>query len=113
VFKYLGGYYYFTCDEVELHGDDVYLIEGKHTKRNSLPSLGDIKDGLLKMMLLTNLENVKINGIEYDPTPILKLTTGKNFRMGSINKKQKDVIEILKRESIINGFKILINDRFI
>jgi len=52
--NYLGGYYYFTSDEVMTDKQTIYLIEGKHTKTDSLPSLGDIKDGLLKMILFTN-----------------------------------------------------------
>jgi hypothetical protein len=37
--NYLGGFYYFTCDEVEIHGNELYLIEGKHSKeKSSLPS---------------------------------------------------------------------------
>lgn len=59
--NYIGGYYYLTCDEVEIHGKTVYLIEGKHTRVARLPSLGAIKDGLLRMMLYTNLKNVTIN----------------------------------------------------
>ncbi len=49
--NYLGGYYYFTSDEVEIKGNNIFLIEGKHSRTNSLPSLEDIKDGLLKMIL--------------------------------------------------------------
>jgi hypothetical protein len=43
--NYLGGLYYFTADEVVLQGSKIYLIEGKHSKNKSLPSLEDIKDG--------------------------------------------------------------------
>jgi hypothetical protein len=60
--NYLGGFYYFTVDEVEVKDNNVFLIEGKHSRTNTLPSLEDIKDGLLKMILFTNLENVKANG---------------------------------------------------
>lgn len=77
--NYLGGNYYFTSDEVELHENDIYLIDAKHTKTDNLPSINDIKDGLLKMILFTNLENVKSNGRNLNPVPILKLTTGKGF----------------------------------
>lgn len=111
--NYLGGYYYFTCDEVELHGKDVYLIEGKHTKRNSLPSLGDIKDGLLKMMLFTSLENVKINKTLYNPVPILKLTTGNKVKINSLRKNNQEILKILIKEGERNKFKIMINDTLI
>ena len=58
--NYLGGHYFFTADEVEIHGKDIYLIDAKHTKTDKLPALEDIKDALLKMTLFTNLEDVKL-----------------------------------------------------
>ena len=111
--NYLGGYYFFTCDEVELHGKEVYLIEGKHTKTDNLPSLGDIKDGLLKMILFTNLRDVKINDEDYNATPILKLTTGKGFKLESIGESQTKILQLLGKEAEINKFKVLINNEFL
>ncbi len=43
--------YYLTCDEVEIHGDEIYLVEAKHTNKDELPSRDNIKDGLVKMIL--------------------------------------------------------------
>jgi hypothetical protein len=34
-----------------IENDIVFLIEGKHSANSILPSKGDIKDGLLKMIL--------------------------------------------------------------
>ncbi len=110
--NYLGGYYYFTCDEIEIHENDVYIVEGKHTTTDNLPSLNDIKDGLLKMMLFTNLENVKIDGINYNPVPILKLTTGKRFSLESISSPHEDMLNTLKKEATENGFRVVINSEF-
>ncbi len=109
--NYLGGKYYFTCDEVEIHGDDLYLIEGKHSRERELPSLEDIKDGLLKMILYTNLVNVTINGKTYNPVPILKLTTAKTFN--NLQGENLEIINLLKQEAETNNFKILINNEFI
>jgi hypothetical protein len=106
--NYLGGYYYFTVDEVEKKGKDVYLIEGKHTKRANLPSLEDIKDGLLKMILFTNLKEIKIDGKNYIPILILKLTTEKGFDRENLNNSQKNILKLLQQEAKINGFNILI-----
>lgn len=111
--NYLGGNYYFTSDEVELHNNDIWLIDAKHTKTDNLPSLGDIKDGLLKMMLFTNLVDVKMNGKNLKPVPILKLTTGKIFSVKSLKERQKEVLETLKKEAKTNGFRILINKKFV
>ena len=73
--NYLGGIYYFTTDEIEVVGNDLYLIEGKHSRDSKLPSIGDIKDGLLKMVLYCNLTDVKVNDIVFNPKPVLKLTS--------------------------------------
>jgi hypothetical protein len=108
--NYLGGYYYFTCDEIEIHGEDLYLIEGKHTKTNNLPSLGDIKDGLLKMALFTNLTNVKIGDVEYNPLPILKLTS--RISAESPSSSQAKMLKLLKQEATVNRFRVLINNKF-
>ncbi len=75
--NYLGENYYFSCDEVEVHGNEIYLIEGKHGT-NGYPSLADVKDGLLKMILYTNLKKVYLNNEEFTPVPTLKLTTKGN-----------------------------------
>jgi hypothetical protein len=106
--NYLGGYYYFTLDETKTKGNSVFLIEGKHSKTNSLPSLEDIKDGLLKMILFTNLEDVKINGKNYNPIAILKLTVQNHFDENRLSVSQKKVLNLLKKEAELNGFKILL-----
>lgn len=111
--NYLGGLYYFTCDEVMTHENKLYLIEGKHTKNNVLPSEDDIKDGLIKMILYTNLVNVKINDKEYQKTPVLKLTTDNVFNENILNESKSKLFKLLKEEANINNFKIMINDKFI
>lgn len=107
--NYLGGNYYFTSDEVKLEKNNLFLIEGKHTKEPKLPALEDIKDGLLKMMLFTNLKEVEVNDKEYNPIPILKLTTKEGFNINSINKSQKEMLSLLKKEADENKFKLIIN----
>ena len=111
--NYLGGYYYFTCDEVEIHGKEIYLIEGKHTTTGKLPSEGDIKDGLIKMILFTNLENVMVDGKEYNPIPVLKLTTNSKFNENLLSKSKRKLFNLLKEEAKYNRFKIKINESFI
>ena len=106
--NYLGGYYYFTSDEAEVKGNNVFLIEGKHSKNGHLPSLDDIKDGLLKMILFTNLEDVKINNKDYNPKSILKLSVEYGFNRSNLNKTQKEILNLLNREAKQNGFKVRI-----
>ena len=108
--NYLGGYYYFTCDEVEIHANKLYLIEGKHTKTGILPSTGDIKDGLIKMILFTNLVNVFLNEKEFVPIPVLKLTSTQKLDFSLLKGRKRNFMEELKKEAKINGFKLKVND---
>ena len=111
--NYLGGEYFFTCDEAEIHEDDLYLIEGKHTARGRFPSLNDIKDGLLRMILLTNLENAKINDKQYNPVPILKLTTRSMAKIESLSSEEKKNLDLLRKEAETNGFKAVLNGQYL
>ena len=111
--NYLGGKYYLTSDEVWLRDDKIYLVEAKHTKEEKLPSLQDIKDGLLKMILFTNLEDVKIANSKFTSIPVLKLTTAKTLNVENLSKFQQETLKILKEEASKNNFKILLNDKFI
>ncbi|MDR2836061.1 MAG: hypothetical protein LBV69_07715, partial [Bacteroidales bacterium] len=83
--NYLGGEYFFTVDEVDIQNDTVYLIESKHSKSSILPSKGDIKDGLLKMILYSNLCEVSVDGVPMKSEAVLNLTSKK--LVGNINSK--------------------------
>lgn len=104
--NYLGGIYYFTADEAKIDQNQILLVEGKHSNNSFLPSLDDIKDGLLKMVLFTNLEDVMVQNHEYTPYPMLKLTSSIKFDERTLNDSQKRIIEILKTESKENNFRI-------
>ncbi len=75
--NYLGGQYFFTVDEILIENDTVYLIEDKHSASSILPSKGDIKDGLLKMILYSNLCEVEVDGVKMKSKAVLKLTSTK------------------------------------
>lgn len=106
--NYLGGYYFFTSDEIEIKENNIFLIEGKHSRTYSLPSLEDIKDGLLKMILLTNLEEIKINGNNFKPVAVLKLTVENYFNKKNLSTSQKKVLSLLRQEAKINNFEIFL-----
>jgi hypothetical protein len=108
--NYLGGYYFFTCDEVSIEKDTIYLIEGKHSKQSLIPSLEDIKDGLLKMILFTNLKEVKIGKKEYKPVAVLKLTSALRFKKEKLRKSYLGALELLKEEAEKNHFHVILND---
>jgi hypothetical protein len=75
--NYLGGQYFFTVDETDIQNDTVYLIEGKHSSTTKIPSRNDIKDGLLKMMLYSNLVDVEVDGNKKKSKAVLNLTSTK------------------------------------
>jgi len=65
---------------VDLNNYIIELIESKNSSSALLPSKADIKDGLLKMILYTNLKNLQIQYLGEDinnlqPQPILRLTS--------------------------------------
>ncbi len=96
----LFGRYFFTCDETKLDAKEVYLIEAKHSQRSKFPSRNDIKDGLIKMMLYTNLTNVKVGAKPYDLKVQIRLTS--NQLNGSINSDAKD--EVIEKFYTDNSF---------
>jgi len=104
--NYLGGLYYLTVDEIEIKNKNIFLIEGKHSKTNSLPSLEDIKDGLLKMILFTNIDKIALEGKSYNPIAVLKLTVENHFDQKNLSPSQKERLKILRREAYINNFKL-------
>lgn len=120
--NYLGGMYYLTVDEIVLNEKTVFLIESKHTKSGKLPSKSDIKDGLLKMMLYSNLENIRIDDKIFKGSPVLYLTSGKIigkilsdsdlmeqekfYRANNLTKSQKEFLQSLFAEARTNNFTV-------
>jgi hypothetical protein len=80
--------------------------------------MGDIKDGLLKMILYCNLKDVTINDKRFHPIPTLKLTSSKiNERIldlnsikkcNELNEKQKMILKSLFEEAKQNDFQVII-----
>ena len=120
----LFGKYFFTVDETRLEPKTVYLIEAKHSQRSKLPSENDIKDGLVKMMLYTNLRNVKVGAKPFDYKVMIRLTSSKlNGSITSsinnedftkfcsdnfIDSKQKEFLNKLFQEARENNFTIIL-----
>lgn len=59
--NYLGGQYYLTADEVYWENDQLVIQESKNSSKGKLPSENDIKDGLFKLILFANMEEVAID----------------------------------------------------
>ena len=59
--NYLGGQYYLTADEVYWNKDQLIIQESKNSSKGKLPSEDDIKDGLFKLILFANMEEVAVD----------------------------------------------------
>ena len=103
--NYLGGTYYLTCDEVIIKNNDIQLIEAKHTKSGKIPSIDDIKEGFIKMMLFSNLKDVTVDNFILNPIPVLKLTSDDNADF-----IRNDLINNIIREAKVNNFKLILPD---
>ncbi len=75
--NYLGGLYYLTVDEIKIKNDKLFLIEKKHSKDSLFPSIADIKDGIVRMMLFVNLAETKIANRSVNHFSVLGLTSAK------------------------------------
>lgn len=104
--NYLGGYYYFTVDEAEIRDGDIFLVEGKYTRDDVLPKEGDIIDGVVKMILFTNLKNVRFGNKEYNPIAVLKLTVKDGYNEKKLSARQRKLVQELIGEAKENNFKI-------
>ena len=62
--NYLGGQYYLTTDEVYWENDQLIIQESKNSSKGKLPAEDDIKDGLFKLILFANMEEVAVDGRE-------------------------------------------------
>ncbi len=94
-----GGLYYFTCDETIFTDKTLTLMEAKHTIRAKIPSASDIKDGLIKMMLYTNLKNVKVGTENVALKVAIRLTSDKLEGSISSNADDKNVDEFLQKNT--------------
>ncbi len=124
--NYLGGKYFFTVDEVLIYDKNIQLIESKNSKSTKLPAVSDVKDGLLKMILYSNLKEIWVEGSLFTCTPKLHLTSSK--LIGSVNssenseriydfcainllsKKQNIFISQLFAEAKHNNFIVIISN---
>jgi hypothetical protein len=109
--NYLGGEYYLTVDEVHFLPDNtIQLVEAKNTTDPSkfFTSMLDIKDAIFKMILLTNLKNVFVDGVEFKHESIVKLTSTKKFDIINLSVNKQDIYNKLLIEGKVNNFSLAI-----
>lgn len=116
--NYLGGEYHLTADEVYWLSDHFVIQESKNSSKKKFPSENDIKDGLFKLILFSNLEQLEV-GNKTDVDFIVRLKLTGNFRStlflpndqesifkfgidNSLTRTQQNTLALLNRESIEN-----------
>ncbi|GAB4459371.1 MAG: hypothetical protein OHK0029_21890 [Armatimonadaceae bacterium] len=80
--NYMRGEYHLTADEVFFEEGKVILQESKNASTGRLPALSDIRDGLFKLILYSNLSRLEYEGVNLKFETCLCLT-GKQIN-GSI-----------------------------
>lgn len=127
--NYLGGKYFLTVDDLIIRNSTYELIESKHSRREILPGMNDIKDGLIKMLLFSNIDELyreeeDKSRIAVNFTPVLRLTSEKlhhqlisnadenelpSFsKTNSFKPQQEELIRMLFKEANANNFKVII-----
>lgn len=71
----LGGIYFLTADECFVVNGRVVIIEKKHSKSKSVPSIYDIKDAFIKMALFSNIDKLQFNGADMPHYAAVGLTS--------------------------------------
>jgi hypothetical protein len=110
--NFLGGEYHFTIDELIIKKDKLIFIEKKHTKDAFFPSIYDIKDGLVKMMLFSNLVDNKIGSYSFNHLSVLGLTSAKfkGFCHNKMDEQQikeclsKNTFSVTQQKTILHVF---------
>ena len=95
--NYLGGIYYLTADEVVKVNDTYIIQESKNSTSGFLPSLSDIKDGLFKLILYSNLDSLQLDSKPVVFTSRLKLTGRKILGSLIMPCDEESLIEFLQK----------------
>jgi hypothetical protein len=97
--NYLGGGYHLTADEIVPSGKGYVIQESKNSSKGFLPSLCDIRDGLFKLILFSNLDRLLLDGKQVKFSCRLKLTGGRvigSIRFPCIQSELKQFLEVNK-----------------
>lgn len=115
--NYLGGQYHLTCDEILIENSQFIIQESKNTTKHKLPTLADIQDGLFKLILFLNIDELRLNGEGVSFAVRLKLTGRLNgklilpanqddlsryVRQNNLTTKESTIITLLNQETDAN-----------
>lgn len=97
----LGGSYFLTADEIIIDTDKKQLIiqEAKNSTNEKLPKSADIKDGLFKILLFSQIKTIYLDDIKYDYKVSLKLT-GKILSSLKLPTTKEHIDDFIKKEII-------------
>jgi hypothetical protein len=118
--NFIGGYYYWATDEAVIIGDKILLSEKKNSEKRKLPSLQAIKDACIRMVVFTNLTQVKVGDKEYKQLAAIGLTSDlllgachnrmangdidRFFSKNELNERDRNLIRGVFREANVNKF---------
>ncbi|MCR4313336.1 MAG: hypothetical protein NUV58_03745 [Candidatus Roizmanbacteria bacterium] len=123
----LGGNYYLTSDEIFIDekSKKVIIQESKNATGGRLPKEADIKDGLFKILLFSQIKDLKIDDVKYQYSISLKLTgiisssislPAEKAAIETFIKKENfsnseaKLIIMLDEEAVENKYKIMITN---
>ncbi len=125
--NYLDGEYYLSADEIYWQDEQLVIQESKNTTKGKLPSDVDIRDGLFKLILFKNMENVGFgDNVDVPFITRLKLTGDlignlnlpcsddlvTNFcDVNELKPAKQKTINLLNQEAAENNLQILITKR--
>jgi len=120
----LGGKYYLTADEIFiLPNRQVIIQESKNSSRGKLPSQSDVKDGLFKILLFSQISELYLGSKRVQFSVQLKLTgklkgklvlpcdsaiLEKFIRLNGLGIADQKTLRLLNEESKSNHFRIVI-----
>ena len=123
----LGGSYFLTADEIIIDEDKKQLViqEAKNATSEKIPKGADIKDGLFKILLFSQIKTIYLDDVKYDYKVSLKLTgclsssirlpnTQKEIDLfaakENISKSDKASIVMLNEEATENNYEVEITN---
>lgn len=114
-----------TVDDVIIRNNKYELVESKHSKKVILPSENDIKEGLIKMLLFSNIDELyeESKGV-VNFISVLRLTSEKIhgkitmdmnddeiktfFKRNGFKEKRGNLVNTLFKEARANNFEVII-----
>ena len=119
----LGGSYFLTADEliIDQSTKTIYIQEAKNATKDKLPKIADVKDGLFKILLFSQIKKITIDDIEYDYEVSLRLTGTLSSELAlpcskeeidtfaekeDLSNPERNLLAMLNEEASENNFKV-------